>query len=575
MSRGVSTKTIHWRLFFILIFLVAGGAAILARLFLLQIIEYRTYVTLAARQHGGGAVLLPRRGTILAQDKNGNRQALALDKSLFLVSANPKQVADQVKTASLLAPILGVSYDTLFLQLSQKDTYEVLAKKIDDDAAAKIRALDLPGISLEDQSRRIYPGGSMAAAILGFAKFDQNHEVGEYGIEKQFDAALTGNTSLFEGVSNSSPESLLTLGRRIIHPPIDGKDIVLTIDYNIQQQAEAAADELMKKWTPEAAYILVIDPSSGKILAAVIRPTFDPNNYGSVKSLSVFKNALFDSIYELGSVMKPVTMAAAINEGVITPDTSYTDPGIIHFGRYYVENYDQQSHGVLTMTQVLEKSLNTGAVFVEEKLAHAKFLEYLKAFGFGEKTGVDIPGEVRGNISNLVKNRDIDYATASFGQGIAVTPIQMAIAMSAIANGGNLVRPYIVDSIIDDSGAVVNTSQESKRRVISRKTSETVTKMLVSVTEHGFDNHAAVKGFFVAGKTGTAQVANVGTRGYSSGDFIHSFAGYAPAFTPKFLIYMQMVKPKGVHYASTSLTPTFHNLASYILNYYNIPPDHQ
>jgi cell division protein FtsI (penicillin-binding protein 3)/stage V sporulation protein D (sporulation-specific penicillin-binding protein) len=265
-------------------------------------------------------------------------------------------------------------------------------------------------------------------------------------------------------------------------------------------------------------------------------------------------------------------MAAGINEGVITASTTYGDPGVRRFGTFSVSNFDGRSYGTQTMTQVLEKSLNTGAMFAMERVGQERFFEYIKSFGFGEPTGIDVPGELAGNISNLSLGRDVDYATASFGQGIAMTPLQIAMGMAAIANDGTLMRPYIVEKLIDDSGAEEIRRPQEVRRVISPESSETLTRMLVSAVRNGFENRAGVKGYFVAGKTGTAQIPLQGRRGYSD-DVIHTFVGYAPAFQPRFLVLLELVKPRGNRFAANTLTPVFHTIAQFMLNYYEVPPD--
>ena len=279
-----------------------------------------------------------------------------------------------------------------------------------------------------------------------------------------------------------------------------------------------------------------------------------------------------DSQFELGSVFKPITMAAGLNEGVVKPDTTYFDIGSVKLGNSVIKNFDGKSNKTQTMTQVLEKSLNTGAVYVEQLLGQERFLEYVKRFGFGEKTGVDFPNEISGSIANLENGRDLEYATASFGQGIAVTPLQMALSLAAVANGGVMMRPYIVEKIIDDAGNERVFGPEKKGAVITKEAAESLTKMLVSTVRNGYENRAGVKGYFVAGKTGTAQIPLKDRRGYSQ-DVIHTFVGFAPAFRSKFLALLQLNRPQGNRFASNTMTPAFRDLAEFILNYYEVPPD--
>ncbi len=564
-------RTTHWRLLVVFLIFLAAGGAIVGRLFVLQILHYDEYVALAARQNGS-EIEPPRRGTIYFQDKDGRRQAAALNKETYTISAVPKDIDDSAEAAAALAEILQLDMEGLSVKLAEtSDPYEVIARKVNDDTAAKVRQLDLKGILLEKESRRIYPGGNLASHVLGFVKFDRDEEHGQYGIERALDRQLRGETGFLEGINRASG-FIYSLGRRIINPSRDGQDVILTIDPNIQLKAEEGLNAVVKKWTAESGTITVMDPASGKILAMAGAPSFDANSYGAEQDFGVFINRVVESQYELGSVMKPVTMAAAVNENAVTPETVYEDTGAVQIKGYTIRNFDLQAHGTQTMMQVLEKSLNTGAVFAERKLGHEQFSYYLARFGFGERAGVDLPGEVPGSLANLEAGREIDFATAAFGQGVAVTPLQMATAIAAIANGGNLMRPYVVDRIVDDAGVETVTYPVVRRRVIAEETSEAISKMLVSVVRSGFENKARIDGYFVAGKTGTAQIPNSGGGGYSA-DAIHSFVGYAPAFNPRFLIFLQVVRPRGVNFATTSLTPTFHDLATYIINYYGIPPD--
>jgi len=572
VPRLSNISSTHWRLFFVFLAFVIIAASVASRLFYLQVLRYKDLVTVAAKQ-SGRAIDPPRRGTIYFQDKNEVLVAAAINREYSTLIASPRLIADPANTASQISSLIEVPQEEIERKLSQEnDPYEVLERKIDDAVAAKIAGLGLKGLVVEKQSRRMYPGNELGAHVLGFVKFDADEESGEYGIERAFNKSLAGETGILEGITDPA-EYIVTLGKRIVHPETNGKNIVLTIDPNIQKRAEEKLKAVMEKYTAEGGTVTVVEPSTGRILALAGAPSFDPNNYGSAKDLGVFMNRVVESNYELGSVMKPITMASAINEGVVRPGTTYDDTGEVKIGGYRIQNFDGKPHGVQTMTNVLEKSLNTGAVFVERKIGNPRFLEYLKLFGFGEKAGIDMPGEVAGNISNLAAGREIDFATASFGQGIAVTPLQMAMALSAIANGGNLMKPYVVEKIMDDSGGVVEFKPEVRRRVISTETAETVTQMLVSVVENGFEHRADVPGYFIAAKTGTAQIPDPNGGGYSKDDFIHSFMGYAPAFEPRFLIFIQLVKPRGVNFASNSLTSTFRELANYIINYYGILPD--
>lgn len=565
---AVVRRRINWVLlfFFVLLGVLAG------KIFLMQIIHYRDYVSLAARQHRLVEELLPERGTIFFQDKKGNRIPVALTKTYQTVIASPKDIENPDSAASFLAKTLNLDEKALREKLSQKDDlHEIIAKKIEPDTAEKIEARNIKGLSLEEEKRRVYPHGVLASHILGFVSKEEKEEQGRYGIERFYEEELGGKIGFFEGAKDAFG-FWVALGRRIVSPQKDGADILLTVDYNIQVKTEEILDGLVKKWMPSSGSALVMDPARGNILALAGNPRFDPNDFAKEKDFSIFLNPVVESRFELGSVMKPFTMAAAIQERVVTPETTYEDTGEVKIGGYTIKNFDLKAHGTPTMSQVIEKSLNTGIVFVSRLLGKDKQREYLKRFGFSEKTGIDMPGEVSGDISNLTDGRDIDFATASFGQGIAVSPIELVQAFGAIANGGNIFKPYIVDRVIDDSGNEAKKEPQLKREVISKETTETITKMLVATVRGGFEKRAEVKGYFIAGKTGTAEMPRRDGKGYSD-KVIHTVVGYAPAFAPRFLILLQMNEPQGNRFAANTLTPAFHDLAKYILDYYEIPPD--
>jgi len=568
-----SHRSFHWRLIVLVVFFLVLLAAIAARVFTLAIVEHRRYVLAADRQHQLIEVLPSHRGAIYAVDKTGHRQPLAIQKTVYTLVAEPKSIADPAALASNIAAILGADRTALLARISREgDPYEILAKSIDGDAAARIRELKAAGITLVEESRRNYPQNDFASALLGFVRYDADTESGEYGIERQYQSALKGERGFFEGERDATRGYWVGLGKRILDPPVDGDSVVLTIDPNIQFRVESELKTLVEKWQGESGLALVLDPKTGKILAAASQPSFDPNGYSGVKDYGRFRLALFDSQFELGSVMKPITMASALDAGAVTPKTTYTDPGTIAFGRYTISNFDLAAHGVQTMSQVIEKSLNTGAVFAGQKLGKERYRAYLERFGFGGKTGVDFPNEVAGDLSNLAAGRDIEYATASFGQGIAVTPVQLAMAVGAIANRGVLMRPYLVERIISPSGGEEVRMPVEVGRAITPETATAMTDMLVATVDNSFENRAKIKGYRVAGKTGTAQLPLPDRRGYAE-QYIHSFVGFAPASDPRFLVFLQVVKPIGNRFAANTMTPAFHGIAEFILNYYEIPSD--
>lgn len=572
MSRISFDDTVRRRINTVLLFFFFAITALYGRLFMLQIVEHREYARLASRQHRLVKNLLSERGAIYAQDKDGGLAPLALNKIQYTLAAAPRDIKNPQETAAFLYRILGLKEeDTLPKFLQKDDLYEIILKKVDEERAQKMEDNLPSGLFFEEERRRIYPQDTLAAHLVGFASKEAEEEAGRYGIERFYDKDLVGERGIFEGVKDASG-FWVALGKRFINPPQNGSNLVLTIDYNIQRKSEEILLGAKEKWSARSGSVLVLDPKTGRILASAAVPAFNPNEFAKEKDFSVFLNPLAESMYELGSVLKPITMAGGLEERLVAPEATYEDPGKIQIGGYNIQNFDGKSYKTQTMTQVLEKSLNTGAVYVARLLGKERQLAYLKKFGFGEKTGLDLPGEVSGDISNLNAGREIDFATASFGQGIAITPIQLAAAIGAIANEGKLMKPYAVGKIIDDSGNEVKIEPQLVREVISKETAETLTKMLVSAVRNGFENRAGVKGYFVAGKTGTAQIPRSDGRGYSD-KVIHTFVGYAPAFNPNFLVLLQLNEPKGNRFAANTLTPAFHDLAEFILNYYEIPPD--
>lgn len=563
---------IRGRIWFLLLFFLLGLAALLGRLFTLQVVYHEEYRKLAARQHRLVEELLPERGAIYAQEKDGTLIPLALNQTEKTLVASPKLVEDPEEAAKIISEALDMDRELVLEKLADKnDSYEIITKRIDVKKADNIAAILPQGFYFEEERRRVYPHDGFASHLLGFVSKEKEREEGRYGLERFYERALSGRTGIFEGVK-AATGFWIALGKRIINPPQNGSSLYLTIDYNIQLKAEEVLSRVYDKWEAIQGSLLVLDPKTGKILALAGRPNFNPNEFSKEKNYARFQNPLVEFMYELGSVMKPVTMAAALEEGLVSADSIYEDPGEVRIGGYTIKNFDGKAYGIQTMTQVIEKSLNTGAVYAARLLGKARQLEYIKKFGFGEVTGIDLPNESPGNISNLNAGREVDFATASFGQGIAVTPIQMAMAIGAIANEGKLMRPYVVEKIVDDSGVKTVRGPETVRQVISKEAAEEMTKMLVSAVRHGFENRAGVKGYFVAGKTGTAQIPRKDGPGYSN-QVIHTFVGYAPAFDPRFLIYLQLNEPRGNRFAANTLTPAFHDLAEYILNYYEIPPD--
>jgi cell division protein FtsI/penicillin-binding protein 2 len=439
-----------------------------------------------------------------------------------------------------------------------------------DEEAQKLREENLSGIYLSPEDVRFYPAGDLASQVIGFVGSDGTETNGRYGIEAFWEKELKGETgSLFQERDNRG--RWISVSDRDLKEAKDGSDLVLTIDYTLQYETEKILKETVEKHQADGGTVIIMEPSTGKILALANAPSFNPNEFGKAENMEVFLNPAVSGTYECGSVFKTITAAIGIDSGKIRPETTFTDTGVIHEAGYAIKNSDGKAYGRQTMTEVLEKSLNTGAIFIEQSIGNRMFQEYLKRFGFGERTGIELPGEVPGNVSNLNNlKRDINFFTASFGQGISVTPLQLLNAYATIANGGKLMKPQIVERIVDPSGSEKEIEPEELRRVISEEAARETGRMLRSVVVTGHGKRADVPGYLVGGKTGTAEVAKAGAKGYEEGLTIGSFAGYAPIDNPRFAILVKITNPKGVQWAESTAAPAFGKIMKFALEYYKV-----
>lgn len=570
-------KTSVGRIKWIFVILAFAAGLVVARLFFLQIVSGDYYQVLAARQHNYSTELAPRRGSIYIQNKEGEPMAVAGIKEGYDVFVNPKMLNDKKTDLNTLygqiAGIVMIDRDYFMGRLAKKDDpYEVIVSHVDSEPAEKIKNLNIEGVGIAPTEWRYYPAGSTASQVVGFVGYNGDKLEGRYGIERYFDNQLSGKGGYAQGV-RSAQGFLIDLGKRIFEAPEEGNDIVLTLNIDAQLFLEKALSDAKEKWHAESAGGIVIEPATGKILAMAALPNFDPNNYQTTKNINAFMNPLTEKVYEIGSVFKPLTLAAAIDRGAITPETKYHDYGFLVLNGRRIANYDGKGRGDVDMQKVLDESLNTGAVFAMQQLGKKNFYDYMVNYGVDEKTGIELPDEVVGNMSNLDTERDIEYATAAYGQGISVTALGAARAFSALANGGVIMKPYIVDRIVRPGQPDDMTKPEEVRRVLKPETSETISRMLVRVVDEALaggtvrDPH-----YTMAAKTGTAFIPKAGGGGYSE-EMVHTFFGYAPGFDPKFLIFLYLEKPQGVRYASQSLTATFISTIHFLLNYYQIPPD--
>jgi len=564
----------QWRIQILFIITLFIGGIIIARLFSLQILKYNFYSASAQNQHQLYQKLFPKRGGIFIQDlKSKEYLPLATNKEFQQVYAVPKLILQEKREeiARQLSPLLDLDEEIILNRINKpEDPYEPLKHKVDEDLAQQIQSLKIKGIELVKETWRYYPAGSLASHLVGFVGLKDEMEIGQYGLEGYYEEKLKGAAGFLEGWKDILGY-LIPAAAQKTQPAQDGSDLILTIDQNIQFKAEKELEEVIKKWSADEGTIIVMEPKSGAIRALANWPNFNPNEYFKVEDINVFLNSSIQKIYEPGSVFKPITMAAGLNQGLINPQTAYEDLGYVKIKNSIIRNAADRSYGVSTMTNVLENSINTGAVFVQQKMSHEAFRQYVEDFGFDRPTGIDLTGEIGGDISNLSENRDINFATASFGQGVAITPLELITALAAVANQGKVMRPFGVEKIIEANGQEIITEPQIVKEVIYPKTAVQLTRMLISTIENSYDRKAQVKGYDVAGKTGTAQVPNLESGGYSD-KTIHTFVGFAPAFDPKFIVLIKIDNPKGIRFASDSITPVFRRLAEYMFNYFEIPP---
>lgn len=554
------------------VFVVAVAGIIIFRAYFLQVVSYGYYSALADNQHSLFQKLIPKRGEIYLKDRE-DLYPVAVNKETQMAYAVPKEMDDPEKTSAEVAGALGLDQSELEEKFSNRnDMYEVLKHRLSDEEINRIGALRLPGVYLSSEDFRFYPGRELASHILGFVGWKANDFGGRYGSELFFDQELKGQSGqLFQ--SRDASGSWVTTGDRDISYAHNGDSLVLTIDRTVQYKTEKLLAAAVEKYEAERGAIIVMETKTGRILSMASYPTFDPNEYSKVEDMEAFRNLAVSDPYECGSVFKSITLASAVDAGKVLPNTTYVDTGAVTEAGYTIRNSDLKSNGLQTMTQVLEKSLNTGVIYAEKLMGNQAFHDYIERFGFGQLTGADIFAEVPGNISNLSNpKRSIEFYTASFGQGITVTPLQLISAYNAIANNGILLKPEIVDEIIHDDGSVDKPPvPQEVRRVISQQTAFEVGQMLRSVVTDGHGKQADVPGYLVGGKTGTAQVAGP-SGGYADGKSIGSFAGFAPVNDPKFTVLVRLDDPKAVQWAESSAAPTFGELMKFLLEYYRVEP---
>ncbi|MBN1640581.1 MAG: penicillin-binding protein 2 [Anaerolineae bacterium] len=510
------------------------------------------------------------RGMILDR----NEKLLALNNYDYTIEAAPLMIdeLDKADVAEQVAAKLGWPTEQVLDRIAGEAPYAQIARLVPRAVGKEIIALDLTGIFVKPVAVRVYPEHALAAHVLGFVAGDEDEgSKGYYGVEGFYDELLKGKTG--ERDDRRYPFEPVSFADRRASDwtiPEDGRTVVLTIDRTVQYMIERELQVACERYSAEGGTILVVDPRTGALLASASYPDYDPNQFASTDD-ALFLDPAVGGQYEPGSTFKIVTMAAALDLGIVGPDDLYNDTGVIEVGGRVIRNWDERAYGLVTMRDVLIHSLNTGMAHVSTVLGPERFYQYVNRFGFGQRTGIDLQGETGGTMRQPgdADWHESDLGTNAFGQGIAVTPIQLTMAVAAVANHGVMMRPYVVGSLIQDDGAI-QAKHMSRGQVIRPETAQVLTEMLVQVVDEGVHN-AQVPGYRIAGKTGTAQTWIAS--GYDPELTIASFVGFAPADDPQFVVLVKLDKPKASSLGAATAAPTFANVARILFTQLEIPPD--
>lgn len=552
-------------------------AVLIIRLFYWQVVKGSELSQTAVNQYKTSEVMTAPRGNIIASD--GSYWALRADA--WLVYANPSQIKDDPKLiAEKLAPYfvddsndhqkLLDEIDRLTSLISKKNSFWVpLKNRVSSSIKNEIEKNNFYGIGFQNEETRFYPEASSAAQVLGFVgKGDNGEDVGYFGLEGYYNLSLSGKPGFYSGEKDALGKPIL-LGSRNQVSPISGVNLITTLDKRIQFILETKLKEGIEKYGARGGSVIVMNPDTGSILGMASYPSFDPSKYWEYSD-SVFKNTVISDAYEPGSIFKPIVMAAGIDAGKVKPETKCDIcGGPLKVDKYYIETWNKEYHPDATMTDVIIHSDNVGMSFVGQKLGEDALYDYLDKFGIGKMTGIDLQGEVAPKLRQKGTWNVVDLATASFGQGVAVTSIQMIRAIAAIANGGYLVTPHVVSKIQGD-GWSEDVKNLTKTRIISEEAANDVALMMAAAAQEGESKWAYIPGFRVAGKTGTAQIPISGH--YDDQNTIASFVGFAPYEKPKFIMLVTLREPQTSPWASETAAPLWYSIAGELFTYLGIQP---
>jgi cell division protein FtsI/penicillin-binding protein 2 len=552
--------------------IILVGALVIIRLFFLQVIHSNFYKEKAERQYITPSGSSFDRGNIYFTSKDGTTVAAATVVNGFKIAITPNLIVNTDATYKAINAIVPISREAFFTKVAKKtDPYEEIENHIQADQAAALSALNLQGVALYREKWRFYPGADLAAKVIGFVSYKKDLLSGNNGLEEYYNDVLSRDGNNF--YVNFFAEIFANMKSTVFKNTATTGDIVTTIEPTVQSQLEQTIASIQQKWSSDSVGGIIMDPYTGSIIAMAAVPTFNLNEYGSAKDSTMYTNPFVQNRYEMGSIVKPLIMAGAIDNAIVTPTTTYNDHGFVTINGTTLNNFDKRGRGNnVSMQDVLNQSLNTGMIFVQQHMGKALFKDYLvNRYKLGDKTGVDLPGEVNGSVGSLKDLNDINYAAASFGQGIATSPLNIVRGFAALANGGTLITPHIATKIIEASGITTDIKYPQGERVLKPETVATIANMLVHVVDDGY--HRGLPHYSVAAKTGTAQIARPDGGGYYSDRNLHSLIGFFPANKPRYVLYLFNVYPKGVQFANQTLGDPFFDMVQFMDNYYEIPPD--
>lgn len=557
-------KSNRFTLVFTLFFL--GYLAILARLFYFQVIYAAPLKEAGRIQSSDSLPIEPIRGEIQTSDGF----PIAANSLSYLLYLNPKLIENTNLTTSMLAKTLEVEEASVSARIDEDLFWVKIAEGIDEKKKKEIESLKLKAVGFQILADRYYPESSMAAQLIGFVGKDKDgDDKGYFGVEGYYNKQLEGRAGLLYAVKDALGNPVLSDIRE--EKKIDGRNIKLSIDRTIQYHAEERLKNGIERFDAQGGSVIIMNPKTGKILAMASFPQFDPQTYENFPQ-ETYKNPVISSVYEPGSTFKVLIMASGIDAGLIRPDTKCTIcDGPIQIGEYSIKTWNNKYYDNTTMTEVIEHSDNTGMVFVGRKLGLDKMISYLEKFGINSTANIDLQGEISGSIRPKEEWREVDLATASFGQGISITPLQLIAAVGGIANDGVMMQPQVVDEIETGDGEIIHIKPKEKGRVIKKKTAKEVAMMMVSAVEKGDSKWVQLEGYKVAGKTGTAQIPVAGH--YDPNQTIASFVGFFPAYDPEIVMLVLIDRPKSSIYGSETAAPVFFEIARDIVNYLNLPKD--